>query len=106
MSKLAIVTTTLFAVSPDRPDNGWRSENLAPDRLVAITRCLHSPRRIPTKRSPRSATTSSGISAASKARSRRPTFVPLAIEPDYWKLANEANLVGSNGNIMMENDLG
>ena len=28
---------------PDRPDNGWRAENLAPDRLVAITRCLHSP---------------------------------------------------------------
>jgi hypothetical protein len=45
MSKLATVTTTLFAVSPDRPDNGWRSENLAPDRLVAITRCLHSPTR-------------------------------------------------------------
>jgi hypothetical protein len=43
MSKLATVTTTLFAVSPDRPDNGWRAENLAPDRLVAITRCLHSP---------------------------------------------------------------
>jgi mono/diheme cytochrome c family protein len=24
MSKLATVTTTLFAVSPDRPDNVWR----------------------------------------------------------------------------------
>jgi len=99
MSKLATVMTTFFAVGLDRPDNGWRSENLAPDRLVAITRWLHSLTRIRTKRSPRSATTSSGISAASKARSGRPTFMPLAIELDYWKPANDANLVGSNGNI-------
>ena len=35
---------------------------------------------IPTKKSPRSATTSSGISAASKATSPRPRFVPPAIE--------------------------
>jgi hypothetical protein len=31
MSKLAIVTTTLLAISPDRLDRGWRSENLAPE---------------------------------------------------------------------------
>jgi succinate dehydrogenase / fumarate reductase, membrane anchor subunit len=30
-SKLAIVTTTLLAISPDRLDRRWRSENLAPE---------------------------------------------------------------------------
>jgi hypothetical protein len=40
-----------------------------------------------------------GHSAESKARSGRPTFMPLAIKLDYWKPANDANLVGSNGNI-------
>src|SRR5450631_1091033 len=51
------------------------------DRLAATTRCLHSPTHIPTKRSPRSATTSSGISAAGEAGSQRPTFVPRGTEP-------------------------
>jgi hypothetical protein len=31
MSKLAIVTTTLLAINPDRLEGGWRSENLAPE---------------------------------------------------------------------------
>jgi hypothetical protein len=33
MSKLAIVTTTLLAIRPERLDRGWRSENLAPDQV-------------------------------------------------------------------------
>jgi hypothetical protein len=41
-----------------------------------------TPTHIPTKRSLPSATTSSGISAASGARSRRPKFVPPATEAD------------------------
>ena len=106
MSKLAIVTTTLLAIRPERLDRGWRSENLAPDRLVAITRCLHSPTRIRTKRSPRSANYVIGHFGGKQGKVTAADVRPLAIEPDYWKLANEANLVGSNGNIMMENDLG
>ena len=31
MSKLAIVTTTLLAISPERLDEGWRFENLVPE---------------------------------------------------------------------------
>jgi hypothetical protein len=31
MSKLAIVSTTLLAINPDRLDEGWRFENLAPE---------------------------------------------------------------------------